>query len=67
MTTRRHYSKQRHQDRFTRSLGDAREILDDVVEKAHDRDEDVFDQSELFGKAMERIYRQAEHMEKDDE
>ena len=66
MTTRRRYSKQRHEDRFTKYLTDAREILDDVIEKAQDGDNGAFDELERFSKRMERIYRQAERIEDDD-
>lgn len=66
MTTRRRYSKQRQDDRFTKSLTDAREILDGVIEKAQDGDNGAFDELERFSKRMERIYRRAEQIEDED-
>ena len=66
MTTRRRYSKQRHENRFTQSLTDARDILDGVIEKAQDGDNGAFDELERLSKRMERIYRQAEQIEDDD-
>lgn len=66
MTTRRRYSKQRQEDRFTKSLTDARDMLDNVIEKAQDDDAGAFDELERFSKQMERIYRRAEQIEGDD-
>lgn len=66
MTTRRRYSKQRHEDRFTKSLSDARDMLDNVIEKAQDGDTGAFDELEKFSRRMDRIYRQAERIEDDD-
>ncbi len=66
MTTRRRYSKQRQEDRFTKSLTDARDILDGVIEKAQDSDTGAFDELERFSKRMARIYRQAEQIEDED-
>lgn len=66
MTTRRRYSKQRQDDRFTKSLSDARDMLDDVIEKAQDGDAGAFNELERFSKRMDRIYKQAERIEDDD-
>ena len=63
----RRVTKQRDTDRFTKSLSAASEILDTVIEKAEDRDSDAFEALEKFSKAMERVYRQAEVLETDDE
>ena len=65
MTLRRQIRKQR-QERFTKSLTDARSILDDIIEKAEDGDEQVFDDLDIFNDVVERIYRQADRMENDD-
>lgn len=66
MTTRRRYSKQRHEARFAKSLSDASNMLDNVIEKAQDGNAGAFDELERFSKQMDRIYRQAERIEDDD-
>ena len=66
MAYRRPVTK-RQEERFTKSLTDTREMLDSIIEKAQERDEGTFDELENFSKAMERIYRHAERMERDDE
>ena len=65
MTLRRQMRKQR-QERFTKSLTDARDILDEIIEKAEDGDEQVFDDLDRFNDVVDRIYRQANLMVNDD-
>lgn len=63
MTNRRQIRKQR-QERFTKSLTDARDLLDEIIEKAEDGDEQVFDDLDRFNDAVDRIYRRADLMDR---
>lgn len=65
MTLRREMRKQR-QERFTKSLTDARDILDEIIEKAEDGDAQVFDELDRFNDVVDRIYRQANLIVNDD-
>ena len=55
------------EERFVKSLEDARVTLDEVIEKAEDGDIDVFDMLQNFSEQMERVYTQAQRMEARDE
>ena len=51
------------EERFVKSLTDARDTLDDVIEQATTGDSKAFDALEDFSEQMDRIYSQAERME----
>ncbi len=60
--TERRISKAR-EERFVKSLTDARDALDDVIEQATMGDSKAFDALDDFSDEMDRIYSQAERME----
>ena len=60
--TRRSIQKAR-EERFVKSLEQARETLDEVIEKAEQGDSDAFDSLQSFSEQMDRVYTQAERME----
>ena len=60
--TRRRVAKAR-EERFVKNLTEARDRLDEVIEKAEDGDRDAFDSLEQFSEQMSRVYRQAERLD----
>lgn len=62
MAYRRPVTKADEQE-FVKSLTEAREMFDEVIEKAQERQADAFDWLERLSRKMERIYRRAESME----
>ena len=57
--------EKRREERFVKSLTDAREILDDVIEQATMGDSKAFDALEDFSEQMSAVYTQAERIEDD--
>ena len=51
------------QTRFVNVLTEARDALDEVIEKARDGDEEAFDLLYKFESDMRSVYRRAERME----
>ena len=62
--TRRRLTKAR-EERFVKSLEEARDTLDSVISQAEQGDARTFDALEDFSEEMARIYEQAERMEGD--
>ena len=67
MTTRhaRRRLEKAREERFVKSLADARDVLDEAIEKAEHGGSQVFDTLEDFREQMDRVYRQAELLEGD--
>ena len=66
MTTRRRIQKRR-EERFVKSLEEARETLDSVIGQAERGSMRTLDTLEQFSDAMDAIYDQVERMEARDE
>ena len=62
--TRRRITKAR-EERFVKSLEEARDRLDEVIEKAEDGDRDAFDSLEQFSEQITKVYRLAERLDSD--
>ena len=61
---RRRLTKAR-EGRFVKSLEEARDTLDSVIERAEQGDAPTFNVLEDFSEQMERVYSQAERLEGD--
>ena len=72
MTTRRGRFERRgterriikaREERFIKSLEEARETLDEVIEKAEQGDNEAYDSLEQFSGQMDRVYSHAQRLE----